>query len=92
MKRFRTGLNSGNSDDSLFAKTWKPAVPLKPRRRLDLAIAGKTATISPTTLVWQHTNMPSEISKKNSDLKKINDDLTSIYRAVTRLGQRITLK
>lgn len=70
----------------------KPAVPLKPRRRLDLAIAGKIATVSPTTLVWQHTNMPSEISKQNLDLKKINFDLTSIYRAVTRLGQRISLK
>lgn len=69
MTRFRMGLSSGDSEDSL-QRSGKPDVLLQTGRGLDLAIAGKMAAISPTTLVWQHTHMPSDILKKNSDCKK----------------------
>ena len=69
MTRFRMGLSSGDSEDSL-QRSGKPDVLLQTGRGLDLAIAGKMAAISHTTLVWQHTHMPSDILKKNSDCKK----------------------
>ena len=69
MTRFRMGLSSGDSEDSL-QRSGKPDVLLQTGRGLDLAIAGKMAAISPTTLVWQRTHMPSNILKKNSDCKK----------------------
>ena len=69
MTRFRMGLNSGDNEDSL-QRSGKPDVLLQTGRGLDLAIAGKMAAISPTTLVWQHTHMLSDILKKNSDCKK----------------------